>query len=162
MRRTYSREYKLEIVDECNAPGAACWAHARRAFYELHEANQSPIAAEALARIAALYAIESDIRGRPPDERARLRQARAGPLLEALREWLRQSLARTSKKSELAKAIGYMLTRWSAFTRYRATVVSRLTTTPPSVRCVRLLSVARIICSAAPTPAASARPPCTA
>jgi hypothetical protein len=98
---------------------AACWAHARRAFYELHEANQSPIAAEALGRIAALYAIESDIRGRPPDERARLRQARAGPLLEALREWLRQTMARVSKKSELAKAIGYVLTRWSAFTRYR-------------------------------------------
>ena len=98
---------------------AACWAHARRAFYELHQANQSPIAAEALERIAALYAIESEIRGRPPDERARIRQARAGPLLEALREWLRHTLGRVSKKSELAKAISYVLTRWSAFTRYR-------------------------------------------
>ena len=98
---------------------AACWAHARRAFYELHQANQSPIAGEALERIAALYAIESDIRGRPPDERTRIRQSRAGPLLEALREWLRHTLARVSKKSELAKAIGYVLTRWSAFTRYR-------------------------------------------
>jgi transposase len=98
---------------------AACWAHARRAFYELHEANQSPIAAEALERIASLYTIESEIRGKPPDERTRLRQARAGPLLEALREWLRQTMARVSKKSELAKAIGYVLTRWSAFTRYR-------------------------------------------
>jgi transposase len=98
---------------------AACWAHARRAFYELHQATQSPIAAEALERIGALYAIESDIRGRPPDERARIRQARAGPLLEALREWLRHTLGRVSKKSDLAKAIGYVLTRWSAFTRYR-------------------------------------------
>jgi transposase len=98
---------------------AACWAHARRAFYELHQAHQSPVAAEALKRIAALYVIESEIRGRPPDERARIRQARAGPLLEALREWLRHTLGRVSKKSELAKAISYVLTRWTAFARYR-------------------------------------------
>jgi transposase len=98
---------------------AACWAHARRAFYELHEANQSPVAAEALERIGALYAIEAEIRGRPPDERSMIRQARAGPLLESLREWLRQTLGRVSKKSELAKAVSYILTRWTAFTRYR-------------------------------------------
>jgi transposase len=98
---------------------AACWAHARRAFYDIHQANQSPIAAEALERIAALYAIESEIRGRPPDERSAVRQARAGPLLESLREWLRETLAKLSKKSELAKAIGYALTRWPALTRYR-------------------------------------------
>jgi len=98
---------------------AACWAHARRAFYELHQANQSPVAAEALERIGALYAIETEIRGRPPNERAQLRQARAGPLLESLREWLRHTLGRVSKKSELAKAVSYILTRWTAFTRYR-------------------------------------------
>jgi transposase len=98
---------------------AACWAHARRAFYELHEANQSPVAAEALARIGALYAIEAEIRGRPPDERAKIRQARAGPQLDALREWLRQTLMRVSKKSELAKAVTYILSRWTAMTRYR-------------------------------------------
>jgi len=98
---------------------AACWAHARRAFYELHQANQSPVAAEALERIGALYAIEAEIRGRPPDERATIRQARAGPLLDALREWLRQTLMRVSKKSELAKAISYVLSRWTALTRYR-------------------------------------------
>jgi len=98
---------------------AACWAHARRAFYELQQAHDSPIAREALERIAALYAIESEIRGRPPDERAAIRQARAGPLLESMREWLRHTLSRVSKKSELAKAIGYVLTRWAALTRYR-------------------------------------------
>jgi transposase len=98
---------------------AACWAHARRAFYELHEANQSPVAAEALERIGALYAIEAEIRGRPPAERVAARRARAGPLLDALREWLRQTLARVSKKSELAKAISYVLSRWAAMTRYR-------------------------------------------
>jgi len=98
---------------------AACWAHARRAFYDIHQANQSPIAADALQRIGALYAIESEIRGRPPDERSAIRQSRAGPLLESLRGWLRETLSRVSKKSELAKAISYVLTRWPAFTRYR-------------------------------------------
>jgi len=98
---------------------AACWAHARRAFYDIHQANQSPVAAEALNRIGTLYAIESEIRGRPPDERAAIRQARAGPLLESLRAWLRETLGKLSKKSELAKAIGYVLTRWPALTRYR-------------------------------------------
>ena len=98
---------------------AACWAHARRAFYDIHQANQSPIAAEALQRIGALYAIESEIRGRAPDERSAIRQSRAGPLLESLRQWLRETLAKLSKKSELARAIGYVLTRWSALTRYR-------------------------------------------
>lgn len=97
---------------------AACWAHARRAFYDIHQANQSPIAAEAIARIAVLYQIETEIRGKSPDERARVRQARAGPLLESLRQWLRETLSRVSKKSELAKAIGYVLTRWTALTRY--------------------------------------------
>ncbi|MGH7186969.1 MAG: IS66 family transposase, partial [Pseudomonadota bacterium] len=110
----FSALYEGDRVKE-----AACWAHARRAFYELHQANQSPVAAEALARIGALYAIEAEIRGRAPDERAAIRQARAGPLLDALREWLRQTLARVSKKSELAKAIGYILSRWTALTRYR-------------------------------------------
>ena len=98
---------------------AACWAHARRAFYELHQANQSPVAAEALERIGALYAIEVEVRGRPPDERSAIRQARAGPLLESMREWLRHILGRVSKKSELAKAVSYILTRWTALTRYR-------------------------------------------
>ena len=98
---------------------AACWAHARRGFYDIHQANQSPIAAEALNRIAALYAIESEIRGRPPDDRVVIRQARAGPLLESLCAWLRETLPKLSKKSELAKAIGYVLTRWPALTRYR-------------------------------------------
>jgi transposase len=97
---------------------AACWAHARRAFYDLHQATRSPIAAEALERIAALYAIEADIRGQPPDERARHRRARAGPLLESLRTWLQQTLVRVSKKSALAQAIGYVLGRWTALTRY--------------------------------------------
>lgn len=97
---------------------AACWAHARRGFYDLHQATGSPLAAEALERIGQLYRIEAQIRGRPPDERVAVRRAQAGPILEAFRPWLRQTLSRASKKSALAQAIGYVLTRWSALTRY--------------------------------------------
>src|SRR5882724_12678919 len=97
---------------------AACWAHARRAFYDLHQATKSPIATEALERIAELYEIEAGIRGKSPEERAHARQASAQPLLESLRTWLQQTLARVSKKSELAQAIGYVLGRWTALTRY--------------------------------------------
>lgn len=100
---------------------AACWAHARRPWWELHlSLGRAPgtLAEQALKRIAALYAIEADIRGRPPDERRRQRQARAGPLLEAFHAWLSALVGRVSAKSEIAAAIGYSLTRWRALTRY--------------------------------------------
>jgi transposase len=97
---------------------AACWAHARRGFYDLHQATNSPIAFEALERIRALYDIEARIRGKPPEERKAMRQEESAPLLESLREWLRHTLTRVSKKSQLAQAIGYLLTRWTALTRY--------------------------------------------
>ena len=110
----FSALYEGDRVKE-----AACWAHARRSFYDLHQASGSPIAAQALERIGKLYEIEAEIRGRLPDERKAIRQAREGPLLESLREWLSQTLARTSKKSDLAAAINYVLMRWTALTRYR-------------------------------------------
>ncbi len=97
---------------------AACWAHARRGFYDLHQTTQSPVAFEALERIRALYDIEARIRGKPPDERKAMRQEESAPLLKSLREWLRYTLTRVSKKSQLAQAIGYVLTRWTALTRY--------------------------------------------
>jgi transposase len=98
---------------------AACWAHVRRKFYDLHVAHASPIAAEALDRIGRLYGIESDIRGRPADERRAVRQARAGPELEALHAWLQSTVTSLSRKSELALAIRYALSHWTALTRYR-------------------------------------------
>jgi transposase len=98
---------------------AACWAHVRRKFYDVHVAHASPIAKEALDRIGALYGIESEIRNRPPDERRRIRQARAGPVLADLKMWLDAKLGELSQKSELAVAIRYALTRWTALTRYR-------------------------------------------
>jgi transposase len=98
---------------------AVCWAHARRKFYDLHADTQSPHAEAALTRIQALYAIEQEIRGRLPEERKRVRQARAGPLLEAMQQWLLETQAKVSAKSALAVAINYALKRWVALTRYR-------------------------------------------
>ena len=97
---------------------AACWAHVRRKFYDLQVAHKSPIAQEALERIAALYAIEKEIRGRPPDERREIRQTRARPLLESLHEWLEGCLTKLSQKSDTTAAVKYALGRWEALTRY--------------------------------------------
>ena len=78
-----------------------------------------PVAAEALVRIGKLYEIEADIRGKPPEARKAERQSRAGPILDDLRQWLHDIIARASKKSALGKAASYVLSRWTAFTRYR-------------------------------------------
>ena len=107
----YDREHEPLIE-------AACMAHARRKFFDLHAATASPVALEALERIGALYQIETEIRGRLPDERRAQRQARAAPLLKDLHEWLHAMARKASKKSELARAIGYTLSRWTALTRY--------------------------------------------
>jgi len=98
---------------------AACWAHARRKFYDIYMVDRSPIATEALQRIGLLYTIERDIRGTLPAQRVRVRQERAGPLLDELHRWLAVTLQRVSVKSELAGAIKYALVRWMALTRYR-------------------------------------------
>jgi len=97
---------------------AGCWAHARRKFYDLHVTRPSAVTAEALERIGALYAIEAEIRGKPPDERRQVRQARAQPLLTELQAWLRTTLAMLSRKSDTAEAILYALNRWESFIRY--------------------------------------------
>jgi transposase len=97
---------------------AACWAHVRRKFYDIHIADTSPIAREALERIGTLYGIEREIRGRPPNERRAVRQARAGPVVGALHAWLHTTLAQVSAKSGLAGAIRYALARWAALARY--------------------------------------------
>lgn len=97
---------------------AACWAHVRRKFFDLHQAHASPIASEAIQRIGQLYTIESEIRGRSPSERQEVRHARARPLLNSLHEWLKTTLAKISRKSETAAAIGYALARWPALMRY--------------------------------------------
>jgi transposase len=97
---------------------AACWAHARRKYFELHKDTGSPQAHDALRRIGELYAIENTIRGKPPDERRRVRQDQALARLAQFKLWMDKTLAATSVKSALARAILYSHRRWTALTRY--------------------------------------------
>jgi len=97
---------------------AACWAHVRRKFYDLHLAHRSPVAAEAMERIAALYAIEKEMRGHPADGRREIRHAQARPLLDSLKQWLEETLGKLSRKSDTAMAVRYALSRWDALLRY--------------------------------------------
>lgn len=93
---------------------AACWAHARRKFYDVEQSTGSPIAAEALRRIASLYAMEKDIRGQGADARWQARRAKTRPQVEALRTWLEQQLQRVPPRGSVAEAIRYALARWPA------------------------------------------------
>ena len=77
----------------------------RRKFHDLYRAHQSPVAKEALERIAQLYWIEKDIRGRSPAERRDMRRERSGPLLESMHAWLKATMAKLSRKSDVAGAI---------------------------------------------------------
>jgi len=109
----FNRLYETGNIHE-----AACWAHVRRKFHDLAEAHQSPIAREALQRIAQLYGIEKEIRGRPPEERRQIRKARARPLLDSLSAWFKESLGKLSRKSDVSAAIHYAIGRWSVLMRY--------------------------------------------
>src|SRR5450432_1336623 len=97
---------------------AFCWAHVRRRFYDRAVGEASPIATEALQRIALLYAVEKDIRGRSSDDRRAARQGQSLPVLVELEPWLRAKLALISQKSKLAEAIRYALSRWDGLTRF--------------------------------------------
>jgi transposase len=97
---------------------AACWAHARRKFFELAQLKQAPIAIAAVQRIDALFAIEREINGAPYQARLAVRAARSRPLMAELETWLRAQRAKLSAKNETAKAIDYSLKRWQALTRF--------------------------------------------
>jgi transposase len=97
---------------------AFCWSHVRRRFYKLAAAGPAPIASEALERIAGLYIIEKEIRGRGADERRTVRQDRSQPIMDDLEPWLRAKLALISQKTKLAEAIRYALSRWDGLTRF--------------------------------------------
>jgi transposase len=97
---------------------AACWAHVRRKFYDIHVANGSAIAAEVIARIGLLYDIERESRGKSVVLRSEIRQTRARPLMDDLHRWFNKILTGLSRKSDTAVAIRYALSRWRALTRY--------------------------------------------
>jgi transposase len=98
----------------------ACWAHSRRKLFEVHAATGSVIAKEALERMAALFKIEAEINGLEPKRRHAVRQERSLPLLADLKDYLTAAFASISRKSSLAGAIRYSLSRW-ALCRLRTT-----------------------------------------
>lgn len=106
------------LASEGDVVLAACWAHARRKFYDVHQATGSPIAAEALRRIGELYAVEKAIRGRNQTERKEARNSGSRPLVDALRTWLETQLTKVPPRSSLAEAIRYALVRWAALSLF--------------------------------------------
>lgn len=95
-----------------------CMAHARRKFYDLHEANKSELAAKALEYIGGLYEIERETKDLPPDMRREIRQTKAKPLADALHQWMLAHRQKVPDGSGTAKALDYSLKRWEALTRY--------------------------------------------
>lgn len=92
---------------------AQCWSHARRKLIEATPKAGSPVAEEALKRIAALYRIEAEIRGLGAEERRTARQARSKPVVEKLGTWLRAQKERLSGCSAMGEAIRYILKSWA-------------------------------------------------
>ena len=99
---------------------AACWAHGRRNFFKQAELQKAPLAIEAVQRIDAILAIEREINGLATEARAAARAERSRPLVDSLESWLREQRDKLSSKADLAKAIGYMLSRWASFTHFLA------------------------------------------
>jgi transposase len=96
----------------------ACWAHFRRKVFDIHQTKPTALTTDILARIGALYAVEEQVRGQPPDTRRKARQEQAAPMIRALHNMLDDARRRLSPKSEMARAITYGLKRWAALTRF--------------------------------------------
>ena len=97
---------------------AACWAHARRKFFDLHDARPSAVTAEALRRIGELYGIEAEIRSKPPNVRREIRQTKSLPHINDFETLLRTTLLKLSRKSDTTAAIMYSLNLWPALKLY--------------------------------------------
>ena len=111
---------------------AACWAHARRPFFAMADLAEnarrkaqgktpgviSPLALEAVRRIDALFEIERSINGQSAEQRRSVRQKLSAPLLADLQSWMREQRAKLARGNDLAKAMDYLLKRWTAFTRF--------------------------------------------
>jgi transposase len=113
--------YKGLAAPKAGGEGATlayCWSHVRREFFDLAAQQTAPIAEEALRRIAALYAIEDTVRGKPPDMRRATRQARSRPLVTDLFAWLERQLVRLPSGSPTAKAIRYALNHRDGLERF--------------------------------------------
>src|SRR6201747_1907120 len=111
---------------------AACWVHARRPFFVMADLAEnarrkvqgkkpvviSPLALTAVRRIDALFEIERDNKGETPKRRRAVRQELSVPLVADLEAWMREQRAKLARSNDVAKAMEYMLKRWSSFTRF--------------------------------------------
>ncbi|MCU4162279.1 IS66 family transposase [Acidiphilium sp. AL] len=127
-----------KLYEPARSPGpiieAACWSHGRRKFFELADlarnakrkaqgktpAFVAPMALAAVQRIDALFEVERAINGKSPAERLAARQEHSAPLVADLETWMRAERAKLSRHNDIAKAMDYMLNRWTAFTRFLA------------------------------------------
>jgi transposase len=125
-----------KLYEPGRSPGdileAACWVHARRPFFVMADLAEtarrkaqgkttaviSPLALEAVRRIDALFEIERAINGQSADRRKAVRQDISAPLVADLEAWMREQRAKLSRGNDVAKAMDYMLKRWTAFTRF--------------------------------------------
>jgi transposase len=97
---------------------AACFAHVRRRFYELHVNESSRLATQTITTMAGLWEIEADIRGQNPETRVKARQEKSAAIVSRLFHLWEQELPRLSGKSKLAEAIRYATSRRLALERF--------------------------------------------
>jgi Transposase IS66 family len=126
---------KASIRENTSNRSAAFCRRTGIRFVDVYKSDKSPLANEALQRIAGLYEIEATIRGSTADARLAVRAEQSAPLFADLRGWMEKTLPRLSGKSDLAGAIRYALSRWDALSLVCATDASASTTTPPSAPC---------------------------
>ena len=106
------------VLKQDGRTGAGCLAHARRKFDELIKVNQSPVALQAVQRIALIYRVEREAAALTAEERLAMRQARSKPLWEELHLWLRLERSRVPEGSAIARAIDYSLNAWGPLTAH--------------------------------------------
>ncbi len=128
----------------------ACMAHVWRKFVDIHRSQASPIAEEAIGRIAQLYAVEKEARGSPPIVRVELRKAHAAPVFDDLEVWLALQLTTISGKSSLAAAICYALARMDRLRPYLDNGILELDNNAAErgMRATALMAVERLAVSA--------------
>jgi hypothetical protein len=125
-----------KLYEPGRSPGpifeAACWVHARRPFFVMADLAEnarrkaqgktpaviSPLALEVVRRIDALFDIERTINGQSAERRKAVRQELSAPLVADLEAWMREQRAKLSRGNDVAKAMDYMLKRWTVFTRF--------------------------------------------